>query len=78
VSRPSRDLISYAAYLFDVDGTLVYHSHAVLGTAATLRALKDAGKHVLAVTNNSPLARYELAERVSSVRPAAGRRRGAM
>jgi len=56
-------LSDYAAYVFDVDGTLVYHSHAVLGAAEALRALKDAGKHVLAVTNNSSLARHELAER---------------
>jgi HAD superfamily hydrolase (TIGR01450 family) len=56
-------LSDYAAYVFDVDGTLVYHSHAVPGAAEALRALKAAGKHVLAVTNNSSLARHELAER---------------
>jgi HAD superfamily hydrolase (TIGR01450 family) len=49
--------------VFDVDGTLVYHSHAVPGAAEALGALKAAGKHVLAVTNNSSLARHELAER---------------
>jgi HAD superfamily hydrolase (TIGR01450 family) len=63
VVRAPRSLADYAAYLFDVDGTLVYHSHAVPGAAATLQALKAAGKHVLAVTNNSSLGRHELAER---------------
>jgi 4-nitrophenyl phosphatase len=46
-----------------VDGTLVYHSHAVPGAAEALVALKRSEKHVLAVTNNSSLARHELAER---------------
>lgn len=59
----SRPLSSYAAYVFDVDGTLVYHDHAVPGAADALRALKAAGKHVLAVTNNSSLGQHALAER---------------
>src|SRR6266478_2097994 len=61
--RPRRRLDSYAAYLFDVDGTLLYHDHAVPGAAEALQALKARGKHVLAVTNNSSLSRHELAER---------------
>ena len=61
--RPRRRLDNYAAYLFDVDGTLVYHDHAVPGAADALQALKARGKHVLAVTNNSSLSRHELAER---------------
>src|SRR5713226_7655854 len=61
--RPRRRLDSYTAYIFDVDGTLVYHDHAVPGAAAALQALKARGKHVLAVTNNSSLSRHELAER---------------
>jgi HAD superfamily hydrolase (TIGR01450 family) len=61
--RPRRPLDGYAAYLFDVDGTLVYHDHAVPGAAEALRALKARGKSVLAVTNNSSLGRHELAER---------------
>ena len=59
----SRALSSYAAYLFDVDGTLLYHDHAVPGAAAALEALKARGKHVLAVTNNSSLGQHALAER---------------
>ena len=56
-------LTSYAAYLFDVDGTLTYHDHAVPGAPEALRALKAHGKHVVAVTNNSSLSRHQLAER---------------
>src|SRR5262249_31098525 len=58
-----RELSEYAAYLFDMDGTLTYHDQAIPGAAETLRALKDAGKHVLAVTNNSSLGQHALAER---------------
>src|SRR5438105_9274056 len=61
--RPPRRLDSYAAYIFDVDGTLVFHDHAVPGAAEALQALKARGKHVLAVTNNSSLGRHALAER---------------
>jgi HAD superfamily hydrolase (TIGR01450 family) len=46
-----------------LDGTLVYHSHAVDRAAEALLALKERGKHVLAVTNNSSLGRHALAER---------------
>ena len=58
-----RALSSYAAYLFDVDGTLLYHDHAVPGAGPALEALKARGKHVLAVTNNSSLGQHALAER---------------
>lgn len=58
-----RPLTDYAAYLFDMDGTLAYHDQAIEGAADTLRVLKDAGKHVLTVTNNSSLGQHALAER---------------
>src|ERR671936_925453 len=58
-----RALSNYAAYLFDVDGTLLYHDHAVPGAGQALEALKARGKHVLAVTNNSSLGQHALAER---------------
>jgi HAD superfamily hydrolase (TIGR01450 family) len=59
----SRGLADYAAYLFDMDGTLTYFDQAIPGAAQTLRVLKDSGKHVLAVTNNSSLGQHALAER---------------
>lgn len=59
----SRPLTDYAGYLFDVDGTLLYHDRAVPGVVEALRSLKAAGKGVLAVTNNSSLGRHDLAER---------------
>jgi HAD superfamily hydrolase (TIGR01450 family) len=58
-----RDLTQYAAYIFDMDGTLVYHDHAVPGAAEALRVLKLRGRHVLAVTNNSSLGQHALADR---------------
>jgi HAD superfamily hydrolase (TIGR01450 family) len=60
---PVRSLNSYAAYLFDVDGTLVYPDRAVPGAADALATLKAHGKAVLAVTNNSSLQRHALGER---------------
>src|SRR5689334_20865283 len=58
-----RTLNDYAAYLFDMDGTLAYHDQAIAGAADTLRIVKAAGKHVLTVTNNSSLGQHALAER---------------
>src|SRR5215472_3100079 len=46
-----------------MDGTLTYQDQAIPGASETLRALKAAGKHVLAVTNNSSLGQHALAER---------------
>jgi HAD superfamily hydrolase (TIGR01450 family) len=63
MSGVARALNSYAAYLFDVDGTLAYHDRAVDGAADALRLLKERGKHVRAVTNNSSLNQHALAER---------------
>jgi 4-nitrophenyl phosphatase len=63
VSRTPRPLAAYAAYIFDVDGTLINQAEAVPGAADALQAIKRSGKHVLAVTNNSSLNRHELAER---------------
>jgi 4-nitrophenyl phosphatase len=59
----TRSLSGYAAYLFDMDGTLTNRDQAIPGAAETLRLLKDRGKHVLAVTNNSSLGQHALAER---------------
>src|SRR5947207_10716394 len=59
----SKALSSYAAYLFDMDGTLTEHDRAIPGAAETLRLLKARGKHTLAVTNNSSLGQHALAER---------------
>src|ERR1044071_9389622 len=61
--RVGRALRHYAAYLFDMDGTLTYHDHAIPGAAEALHVLKAAGKHVVAVTNNSSLGQHALAER---------------
>ncbi|MBV9175350.1 MAG: TIGR01457 family HAD-type hydrolase, partial [Chloroflexi bacterium] len=58
-----KQLAEYAAYLFDVDGTLTYPDRAIPGAADVLVALKARGKHVLAVTNNSSLGRHAIAER---------------
>ena len=51
--RPHYPLGAYPAYLFDVDGTLLYPDHAVPGAPEVLAALKARGRHVIAVTNNS-------------------------
>jgi len=59
----SRGLTDYAAYLFDMDGTLTYFDRAIPGAGDALHAIKTAGKHVLAVTNNSSLGQHALAER---------------
>jgi HAD superfamily hydrolase (TIGR01450 family) len=58
-----RELSSYAAYLFDMDGTLTYQDRAIPGAIETLHVLKAAGKHVLTVTNNSSLGQHALADR---------------
>lgn len=60
---PVRALADYAAYIFDMDGTLTHHDGAISGAPEALRAVKAAGKHVLTVTNNSSLAQRALAER---------------
>ena len=66
-AQPRHSLGGYAAYLFDVDGTLIYPGHAIPGAAEALAALKDRGKSVLAVTNNSSMRQHDLAERFRQV-----------
>ena len=59
-----RPLGSYAAYLFDVDGTLVYPGRAIAGTPEALLALKRAGRRTLIVTNNSTISRAGMAAKL--------------
>jgi HAD superfamily hydrolase (TIGR01450 family) len=64
VSPAHRPLDSYQAYLFDVDGTILYPERAIPGAAEALQALKQAGKRVLIVTNNSTTSRAGIVERL--------------
>lgn len=59
----TRSLTDYAAYLFDIDGTLLRPGSAIPGAIEALAALKAHGKAVRAVTNNSRLAHHAVAER---------------
>src|SRR5439155_12004843 len=63
-ASPPRPLAAFQAYLFDVDGTLVYPGQAIRGAAEALAALKRAGKRTLVVTNNSVFSRAEMAARL--------------
>ena len=56
-------LTGYAAYLFDVDGTLLYADRPVEGAPAALARIRRYGKAVLAVTNSSSYATHQVAAR---------------
>ena len=58
-----RSIDSYSAYLFDVDGTLIYPGGLVPGAPEALSVLKSHGKSVHAVTNNSTSRQEQLASR---------------
>ncbi|MGE3270240.1 MAG: HAD-IIA family hydrolase [Chloroflexota bacterium] len=59
----SRSLTEYAAYLFDIDGTLLRPGSTIPGAVEALQALKANGKLIRAVTNNSRMAHHLVAER---------------
>ena len=59
----ARSLTDYAAYLFDIDGTLLRPGSTIPGAVEALNALKAHGKAVRAVTNNSRMAHHAVAER---------------
>lgn len=58
----SRSLTDYAAYLFDIDGTLLRPGSTIPGATEALLALKANGKQIRAVTNNSRMAHHVVAE----------------
>jgi 4-nitrophenyl phosphatase len=58
-----RSLTDYAAYLFDIDGTLLRPGATIPGAIEALTTLKANGKAVRAVTNNSRNAQHIIAER---------------
>ena len=58
-----RSLTDYAAYLFDIDGTLLRPGALIPGAVEALNAIKAHGKAVRAVTNNSRMAHHAVAER---------------
>ena len=59
----TRSLTDYAAYLFDIDGTLLRPGSTIPGAVEAIVALKAHGKAVRAVTNNSRMAHHAVAER---------------
>jgi HAD superfamily hydrolase (TIGR01450 family) len=59
----TRSLTDYAAYLFDIDGTLLRPGSTIPGAIEALSALKAHAKAVRAVTNNSRMAHHAVAER---------------
>jgi 4-nitrophenyl phosphatase len=59
----ARSLTDYAAYLFDIDGTLLRPGSTIPGAVEALNTLKAHGKAVRAVTNNSRMAHHAVAER---------------
>src|SRR5436190_11882409 len=59
----ARSLTDYAAYLFDIDGTLLRPGSTIPGAVEALETLKAHGKAVRAVTNNSRMAHHAVAER---------------
>jgi len=59
----SRSLTDYAAYLFDIDGTLLRPGSTIPGAIEALQTLKANGKLIRAVTNNSRMAHHAIAER---------------
>jgi 4-nitrophenyl phosphatase len=58
-----RSLTDYAAYLFDIDGTLLHPGALIPGAIDALNAIKAHGKAVRAVTNNSRMAHHAVARR---------------
>lgn len=58
-----RPLTAYAAYIFDIDGTLLYPREAVPGAAECLQALRRQDRPVVAVTNNTSLRPVEICRR---------------
>ncbi len=61
-----RSLGDYQAYLFDVDGTLIYPGRPIEGAIEAVLALKRASKRTLIVTNNSTLSRAGMAAKLRS------------
>jgi 4-nitrophenyl phosphatase len=59
----TRSLTDYAAYLFDIDGTLLRPGSTIPGAVEALTTLKAHGKAVRAVTNNSRMAHHVVAQR---------------
>jgi HAD superfamily hydrolase (TIGR01450 family) len=59
----TRSLTEYAAYLFDIDGTLLHPGSTIPGAVEALTAIKAHGRAVRAVTNNSRMAHHAVAER---------------
>jgi NagD protein len=52
-------------YLIDMDGVLVHEEHALPGAQEFIRALRDAGKGFLVLTNNSIYTPRDLAARLA-------------
>ena len=57
----------YDAILLDLDGVLYRWPEAIEGAAEAVRTLRDAGKRIVFVTNNSSRMPTQVAERLATV-----------
>jgi glycerol 3-phosphatase-2 len=57
----------YDAFLFDLDGVLYRGDRAVPGAAETLTALREAGREVIFLTNNSARTPHAVAEKLEGM-----------
>lgn len=58
---------AFGAFVVDLDGVVWRGDHAIPGSPETLTALRDAGKRVLYVTNNSAHAPSTVAEKLAKL-----------
>jgi HAD superfamily hydrolase (TIGR01457 family) len=65
VSRPPAD--RYEAFLFDLDGVLYRGDAEVPGAARTVSALRERGRHVVFLTNNSARTPERVAEKLGGI-----------
>lgn len=58
---------AFARYVVDLDGVLWRGNRAIPGSPETVCALRDAGKHVVFVTNNSWASAAEVADKLTNL-----------
>lgn len=57
---------AFARFVFDLDGVIWRGAHPIPGAPETIRALRDAGRRVCFVTNNSSATHHAYAEKLAA------------
>lgn len=65
--KPNKELLDFQGFIFDMDGVIYRGNKPIPGAIETIDALREEGKKLVFVSNNSTKAREDYQDKISSL-----------